>query len=124
MSRMSFRTKLAALAATGVLALGTGVLAAAPAQASDHTVDGCPSGFACIYTEGIDSHTVAWARDRAGTYNLSNMNHWRWVLNNQTGGWKFRLCTGYNGTGSCEYMPIDAWQWRDITPVNSVIVSP
>ncbi|MCC0097023.1 MULTISPECIES: hypothetical protein [Streptomyces] len=124
MSVTSLRTKLAALAATGVMALGTGVLAASPATASDHTVDGCPSGYGCIYTPGWGSHTVDVKFNAAGTYNLSNKNDWRWVLNNQTGGWKFKLCTGYNGTGSCEDMPLDQWRWRDITPINSVVVSP
>ncbi|MFD7080816.1 hypothetical protein ACFYXV_16540 [Streptomyces sp. NPDC002181] len=121
---MSLRTKFAALAAAGVMALGTGVLAASPAAASDHTVDGCPSGFGCIYTPGWGSLTVDVKFDRAGTYNLSNKNGERWVLNNQTHDWKFKLCTGYNGTGSCESMPLDWYQWRDITPINSVIVSP
>ncbi|MBT2479625.1 hypothetical protein [Streptomyces sp. ISL-94] len=124
MARTSIRTKLAAVAATGMLALGTGVLAAGPAQASDHEVLGCPSGFACIYTEGWYSTTVSQKWDGAGTYNLSNQENGHWVLNNQTQNWKFKLCTGYGGTGSCEDMPLDKWQWRNLTPINSVIVSP
>lgn len=52
MSRISIRTKLAALAATGVMALGTGVLAAAPASASDQDFYGCRSGDACIWGAG------------------------------------------------------------------------
>ncbi|MGW6688617.1 hypothetical protein [Streptomyces sp. NPDC054961] len=124
MKRMSVRAALAAVAATGMLALGSGVLAAGPAQASDHEVLGCPSGFACIYTEGVGSTTVSQKWDHAGTYNLSGQENYHWILNNQTQNWKFKLCTGYGGGGSCEDMGIDTWRWRNLTPVNSVIVSP
>lgn len=46
MSRTSLRTKLAAVAATGVMALGTGVLAASPTQAA---AGDCPYTYFCAY---------------------------------------------------------------------------
>ncbi|WP_371616933.1 hypothetical protein [Streptomyces sp. NBC_00454] len=124
MKRMSIRTKLGAAAATGMLALGTGFLVAGPAQASDHEVEGCPSGFACIETEGWDSTTVSLKWDKAGTYNLSGQENGHWILNNQVQNWKFKLCTGYGGSGTCEDMGIDVWRFRNLSPINSVIVSP
>ncbi|MFD5408819.1 hypothetical protein [Streptomyces nojiriensis] len=124
MSRTSLRTKLGAVAAAGVMALGTGVLAAGSAQASDHTVAGCLSGQACIYPQDAVPVTPSLRFSRAGTYNLSNQYGWHWVLNNQTANWKFRLCTGWNGTGNCTNIPVDQWVAVDLTPINSVIVSP
>ncbi|MFJ3909693.1 MULTISPECIES: hypothetical protein [Streptomyces] len=123
--RTSLRTNLAALAATGALALGTGVLAAPPAAASDQTFYGCLSGDACIYGAGAALSTGPTnSFRRAGTYNLSGQNNWHYVKNNQTGGWKFRLCTGWNGTGTCYTMAQDELWWVDLTPINSVVVTP
>ncbi|WP_327263525.1 hypothetical protein OG444_20390 [Streptomyces sp. NBC_01232] len=57
MSRTSFRTKLAAVAATGVMALGTGVLAASPAQAAWCGVSG--GTLYCGNTPNIDMYRWA-----------------------------------------------------------------
>ncbi|MFJ2596454.1 hypothetical protein [Streptomyces erythrochromogenes] len=125
MSRTSIRTKLAAVAATGVMALGTGVLAASPASASDQPFHGCWSGNACIWAAGAALDTAPTHQYRnAGTYNLSNQVNWHYVKNNQTQGWKFKLCTGWNGTGTCYTMYQDELWWTNLTPINSVVVSP
>ncbi|MFI5667789.1 hypothetical protein [Streptomyces sp. NPDC051704] len=125
MSRISIRTKLAALAATGVLALGTGVLAASPASASDQAFYGCASGDACIWGAGAPLETGPTnAYRQARTYNLSNQNDYHYVKNNQTGGWKFKLCTGWNGTGTCYTLYQDELWWVNLTPINSVVVTP
>ncbi|MFF4848169.1 hypothetical protein [Streptomyces sp. NPDC001194] len=125
MSVTSLRTKLAALAATGVMALGTGVLAASPATASDQVFYGCASGDACIWGAGAPLETGPTnAYRQARTYNLSNQNNYHYVKNNQTGGWKFKLCTGWNGTGTCYTMSQDELWWVDLTPINSVVVTP
>ncbi|MFB6521325.1 peptidase inhibitor family I36 protein [Streptomyces sp. NPDC056401] len=47
MARTSLRTKLGALAAVGVMALGTGVLAASSAEAS--AAADCPYEYFCAY---------------------------------------------------------------------------
>ncbi|MEU5810363.1 hypothetical protein [Streptomyces sp. NPDC047718] len=46
MARRSIRTKLAAAAATGALALGAGLLAAGPGPGG---LVGLPLGYVCIY---------------------------------------------------------------------------
>ncbi|WP_328299837.1 hypothetical protein OG389_20030 [Streptomyces sp. NBC_00435] len=125
MSRTSLRTKLAAMAATGVMALGTGVLAASPAEASNQPVGGCLSGEACIWPQDSPVAGVAPTHhfSRAGSYNLSGQEGWHWVLNNQTKNWKFKLCTGWNGGGTCTSMPIDEFVPVDLHPINSVVIS-
>ncbi|MFD9304602.1 peptidase inhibitor family I36 protein [Streptomyces sp. NPDC060048] len=122
MSRMSIRTKLAAVAATGVMALGTGILAAGPAQASPAD---CPSGYVCIYGQDAGWNGIIWKANQAGTYNLSNMNGNHVIYNNQTGGWKFWTCTGYGGSGcSTGYLPAGNYMVKDLTPINSVKITP
>ncbi|MFD3805140.1 hypothetical protein ACFWSF_31270 [Streptomyces sp. NPDC058611] len=121
MTRTSFRTKFAALAATGVMALGTGVLAASPAQAA---TNGCASGAVCIYRGANWSGGVSnsyWAR---GTHRLYNQNGVHTVFNNQTDGWKVWLCKGSNGD-RCDWLfgPGVARD-VDLTPYNSIVVTP
>ncbi|MFJ7270549.1 hypothetical protein ACIQV3_28590 [Streptomyces sp. NPDC099050] len=125
MSRTSLRMKFATMAAAGVMALGTGVLAASPASASDQTFYGCYSGNACIWGAGAALGTGPTHQYRnAGTYNLSGQENYHYVANNQTKGWKFKLCTGYNGSGTCYTMYQDDLWWTNLTPINSVIVTP
>ncbi|MEV6727542.1 MULTISPECIES: hypothetical protein [unclassified Streptomyces] len=122
MKRMSIRTKLAAVAATGVMTLGTGILGAGSAQAAPSD---CTVGYVCIYGQDSGWNNIIWAKDRAGTYNLDNMNGNHVIYNNQTGGWKFWTCTGYNGTGcSSGYLPAGAYMVKDLTPINSVKITP
>ncbi|MFJ8011807.1 hypothetical protein [Streptomyces sp. NPDC096339] len=123
MSRTSLRTKLAALAATGVMALGTGVLAASPAEAAATATD-CQSGHACIYwgtTFGSGIRNDYWAR---GTYKLYDLYGRHLVVNHQTAGWKLWLCRNSDGT-NCDYA---LWPGNelviDMTPFNSVVVTP
>ncbi|KOU32887.1 hypothetical protein ADK52_00285 [Streptomyces sp. WM6372] len=107
------------------MALGTGVLAAAPASASDQDFYGCRSGDACIWGAGAALGTGPTnSFGRAGTYNLSNQDNYHYVKNNQTDGWKFKLCTGWNGTGTCYTMGQDELWWVNLTPINSVVVTP
>ncbi|MBT2468021.1 hypothetical protein J7E97_09040 [Streptomyces sp. ISL-66] len=54
MTRTTIRSKAAALAAVGMLALGTGVLAAAPAQAAGCGVSG--GRLYCGNTPNVDMH--------------------------------------------------------------------
>lgn len=120
MARTSLRTKLAAVMATGVMALGTGVLAATPAAASSH----CPSGYACIYWgTTLDSGIRNMWRTK-GAHKLYGYNGRNLVDNNQTDGWKIWLCRNNNGT-DCDFA---VWQDRrvvvDMKPFNSVSIEP
>lgn len=74
-----------------------------PASASASTVQGCPSGYLCLYK------AAAWNNYNARPdlklyyctpYNLSNWTsrHGSYI-NNQTGGVWSRFFAGYNGTG-------------------------
>ncbi|MET8977146.1 hypothetical protein ABZX85_16135 [Streptomyces sp. NPDC004539] len=123
MTRTSIRGKAAALTAAGLLALGAGVLTASPASASADDL-GCPSGAACIYGGPNFSGGVTnqyWSR---GTHRLYNQLGVHTVYNNQTDGWKFILCKNSNGT-DCDWTFYQGAAWDvDLTPYNSVIVTP
>ncbi|MFF8269663.1 hypothetical protein ACF059_20055 [Streptomyces sp. NPDC016562] len=124
MSGTSVRTKFAAVAATAIMALGTGVLAAAPAEAATSAPSGCPSGAACIYRGPGGSGGVTnqyWSR---GVHKLYNQYGVHTVFNNQTDGWKFILCHGSNGDNCDWTFYPGAWADVDLTSYNSVIVTP
>ncbi|CAL9615741.1 hypothetical protein SUDANB6_05745 [Streptomyces sp. enrichment culture] len=121
MVRTSIRSKAAAVAATVLLALSTGVLSASPASAA---TNGCPSGAACIYGGPDFSGGVTnqyWSR---GVHKLYNQYGVHTVFNNQTDGWKFLLCRGSNGD-DCDWIFYEGAYWDvDLTPYNSVVVTP
>ncbi|MEU6758293.1 hypothetical protein [Streptomyces sp. NPDC046685] len=126
MSRTSIRTKLAAVAATGVLALGTGVLAASPAQASatGDTYKNCSYGAGCIYA---GANWDGWPKEyfSRGTHKLYNQYGTHRVFNNQSPNWYVKLCRNSDGT-NCD-ITISPWHYRDVDlgPYNSVkIVGP
>ncbi|MET9855734.1 hypothetical protein ABZY57_22670 [Streptomyces sp. NPDC006450] len=107
------------MAVTGVMALGTGVLAASPAQAA-----GCASGSACIYGGANWSGGVTNSYSVKKVYKLYNQNGVHTVFNNQTDGWKFILCRGSNGDYCDWEFGAGSWWDVDLTPYNSVIVTP
>ncbi|WP_405491139.1 hypothetical protein [Streptomyces sp. NBC_00096] len=124
MSRTSMRTKLAAVAATGVMALGTGVLAASPAHATSWP-HGCPSGAACIYPQD-----KGWNNDQPsniyweGVYRLYNQEGTHFVVNNQTKGWKVRLCFDSQGWNCDAYVQPPGTTWQlNLSPMNSIKLS-
>lgn len=122
MSRISMRTKLAAAAATGVMTVGMGVLGAGSAQAAPSD---CWVGYVCIYGQDSGWTNIVWAEDTAGTYNLSGMESNHVIYNNQTNGWKFWTCTGYNGNGcSTGYLPAGTYMVKNLSPINSVKITP
>ncbi|MGW4688423.1 hypothetical protein ACWEPM_26510 [Streptomyces sp. NPDC004244] len=122
MARMSIRTKLAAAAATGALALGAGLLAAGPAQAA---WSDCPLGYVCIYATTSENSPIVWKEDSAGWHNLSGMYGNHRIFNNQTDGWRFWTCTGYDGAGcSSGYLPAGHYMDKNLTPINSVRIGP
>lgn len=96
-----------------------------PAQPGPVTLDGCPSGYVCMYT------VVGWQNQQPeneyfdyGYYNLSSQIGARVIVNNQTGGATVTGYYNYGGTG---------WAWTlqdyqeneyDITPINSIRLNP
>ncbi|MFJ6778626.1 hypothetical protein [Streptomyces yangpuensis] len=87
MARTSLRKKLAALAATGVMALGTGVLAASPAEAAV----ACPYEYYCAYPQpGFGGDPIMiWRCDDVRYVPWSGTNG-SWI-NNQTPGTRARF---------------------------------
>ncbi|MCX5196147.1 hypothetical protein OOK31_19975 [Streptomyces sp. NBC_00249] len=117
----SIRTKLAAVAATATLALGTGVLAAGPAHADSSF--GCESGSVCFYpgTDWNQAPSRSWSA--WGTHRIDGWEGTHIVYNNQTGGWTVKLCRGSNGTDCLPKMrPGDGWP-ENLSPINSIVIS-
>ncbi|MFD9338090.1 hypothetical protein ACFWBF_27355 [Streptomyces sp. NPDC060028] len=129
---MSLRNKLAAAAAAGFMALGTGVLAAGPAQAEATGATGatgatetvCPSGYACIYHGTTPSSGIRDKWRQRGAYPIYDYWGRHLVVNSQTGGWKIWLCRNTNGT-NCDFA---VWPGHpavvEMTPFNSVSIEP
>ncbi|MCX4779776.1 peptidase inhibitor family I36 protein [Streptomyces sp. NBC_01264] len=120
MTRTSLRTKLAAVAATGVMALGTGVLAASPTQAATAAAD-CPYTYFCAY-EGPN-------------YTGRSIKMWqcsdvRWIpwagtngswINNQTPGTRavFSLSNGSSAsTYGAYYAVSERIDWRSVYSID------
>ncbi|MFI5984627.1 hypothetical protein ACIBEA_27595 [Streptomyces sp. NPDC051555] len=128
MTCTSTRTKLAALAATAVMALGTGVLAASPAQAAwNPPIHGCNSGEVCIYPTDAWGNAT-WNNDRPiqretqrGGHPIYGMEQWHYVVNNQTEGWTAQVCWDTWGN-SCENykVPPRVTYLVNLSPFNSI----
>lgn len=99
-------------AAAAAVTIGTGA-----AHASG--VAPCPSGYACLY-DNIHTGDAPTEYYHYGSYNLNNVTGTHRFTNNQTGGAKAYLCTGYNGTGSCQLVPAGQTVTRDFGPINSI----
>ncbi|MFD8086389.1 hypothetical protein ACFV4F_32365 [Kitasatospora sp. NPDC059722] len=116
------RLKAALGIGAATLAASASMLAGAGTAHADTVLD-CADGYVCIYSEGIDSTTVTNRYYNYGTYNLSNQYNNHWVFNHQTGGAHVALCYGYNGT-NCLPATGPGWQFVNLTPINSIVVSP
>jgi hypothetical protein len=87
---------------------------------------GCPAGYVCYYPQN-----AGWNGDRPsvkyyryGSYNLSEQYGTHRLFNNQTDGAKAYTCTGWNGGGTCTRLDAGQWADRNITPVNSIKLTP
>ncbi|MER5758983.1 hypothetical protein [Streptomyces sp. NPDC002082] len=116
---MSLRTKLAAWAATGVMALGTGVLAATPA----HAATTCPTYYACIYWGETESSGIRQLWKVKGVYKIYGYEGRHLVVNSQTQDWKIWLCRNNNGT-DCDGVWPGHPAVANMTPINSVSIEP
>jgi hypothetical protein len=92
----------------------------------DATVEGCPSGYVCLYPEN-----AGWNGGKPestyyvyGTYNLSNVLGNHYFFNNQTGNAEGAFCKGNNGTGTCYYQAAGTWSEDNFTPINSILLAP
>jgi hypothetical protein len=115
---------LAAGALVTVSVIGTTGTASAAAAG---TVEGCPSGYVCIYPQdsGWNGGHPSSTYYTYGSHNLSNEYGVHRVFNNQTGGAKMRTCKGYNGT-QCDsgYLPAGTYMDKNLTPINSILLQP
>ncbi|HEX8159468.1 MAG TPA: hypothetical protein VF526_18950 [Solirubrobacteraceae bacterium] len=98
-----------------------------PAYAAS-TIEGCPSGYLCLYTgANYNNHNGA---PNAKYYHCGTVNLSGWVtrhgsfVDNQTGNVISAFWSGYNGTGSILWA-IQSVTWSpdvDFYPVNSITV--
>ncbi|MFI7454698.1 hypothetical protein ACIBQX_45000 [Nonomuraea sp. NPDC049714] len=121
--RPSLRGTLATLAATATVAV---TLSAGPAVAStgQHQVRAvpCPSGNVCVYPDATQNGRPA-MYFRYGSYNFSNVFGTRLIINNQTGGAGFRLCTAYGGQNCGPRMNPGTYR-VNLSPINSILLEP
>jgi hypothetical protein len=99
--------------------------AAGRAEASDSSVDGCPSGAVCIY--GQDKYPDANPHPQVmfysyGYHNLHKMWGYHYILNKQYGGATADVCRNYGGTNCDVSMNEDDWVLLDLGPYNSVVL--
>jgi hypothetical protein len=111
------------LAAAAVLSLGAAATATAATTPGGGTYADCAYGDVCIYA-GANWNGTPLSFTTYGAHNLSNEFGVHRVFNNQYGGATVQLCTGYNGTGCGS--PIAQYTYRDanLTPINSIVLSP
>ncbi len=113
----------AAAVAAGTAAVAVMTVGTAHARPADPWA-GCPDGAVCVYPEGqnpaVSPSLTFWSY---GAHNLSGQYGFHYVLNNQYGGAHAKLCTGYNGTGTCydDMAPQNGW-YANLTPVNSIVL--
>ena len=114
---------LAAVGATAtvavVLSAGTAT-AATPHQPALRS--GCPSGNVCVYPDTTENGSPM-TYYRYGSYNFSNVFGNRLIINNQTGGAGFRLCTAYGGQ-NCGARKGPGRYIENLSPINSILVEP
>lgn len=126
------RIRTAALTMVAVLALTltalVGISGAAQASypdppSGDRT--GCPRGAVCVYPSdswnGGNPSYVFWSYAAHKIYNQYGSHR---VYNNQTGGAGAYLCENGNGTSCAYYIPAGTYNDYNLTPINSVKLTP
>ncbi|MEU4560170.1 hypothetical protein AB0F72_17440 [Actinoplanes sp. NPDC023936] len=116
--------------AAGMLAVATvasagALLPNATAAQAAGTIQGCPSGYVCIYPNaGWNNGRPSLKFYTYGAHNLSGQYGVKRFFNNQTGGAIARNCTGYNGTGCGGAQTPGTYGDYNYTPYNSVLLQP
>lgn len=131
---MSNRVRQAAAYAFAAAALSTSVVGAASGTAhagvssganTADTWQGCPEGAVCIYTgdswNGGNPEHIYWSYGAHKLYDEYGKNR---VYNNQTGDATVSFCTGSDGTNCGSTIHADHYGGRDLTPINSIRLSP
>ena len=111
-----------ATAAVVVVSTGTATAATSHQSALEAMRAGCPSGNVCIYPDRTENGSPA-TYYRYGSHNLSNVFGDRLIVNNQTGGAGFRLCTAYGGQ-NCGVRLGPGKYVANLSPINSILLEP
>lgn len=109
----------AAMALTGLASAS----ASTPAQAAPKAMSDCSSGYVCIWAGESFNGTPTNSYYTYGVHKLYNQYGWHYIYNHQTGGAKFKLCTGSNGTGCTAPLP-PGYGDVNLTPYNSIVLLP
>ncbi|WP_327342612.1 hypothetical protein [Streptomyces europaeiscabiei] len=121
--RNMIRGAAAFLTSAAVVVALSGTAEAKPAD----TWDGCPYGAVCIYGQGVEPRDNPHPTNVYYSYNahnLSNQVGYHWVYNNQYGGALADLCKQYNGGDCIETIPAGHAFYRNLTPINSIVLRP
>ncbi len=131
--RLTVTCTAAALLVGGASFAATSANAAAAAKPAKvggvtaQAVHGCPSGALCVYPGvGLNGGHPSLVFYAYGPHNLSNQFGYHTMYNNQTGGAGFKMCYGYNGTGSCSGVARSVGEYApyNLTPINSIVLVP
>jgi hypothetical protein len=122
------RTKKAtAITCAIALLAGSASMVATPASAAGPSLYGCPYGAVCIYPQnkGLNGgHPEAGGVYFSyGAHNLRNQFGNHTIVNNQYGGARYVLCTGYGGSGSCTKSVPPGRAEYNLTPINSIVLT-
>ncbi|MFV8186341.1 hypothetical protein [Streptomyces sp. AF1B] len=126
---MSIRKPAASMLGAGALVTVSvlGATGTASAATAAGTVEGCPSGYVCIYPQdaGWNGGHPSLKYYTYGAHNLSNQYGVHRIFNNQTGGAKMHTCKGSGGT-QCDsgYLPAGDYMDKNLTPINSIVLQP
>ncbi len=125
---MSFRKRLTMFivlcTVTGCVLTATAAVPTTTAAQAAGTIQGCPSGYVCLYPNASwnNGHpSQIWYT--YGAHNLSNQFGVKRIFNNQTDGAIARTCTGFNGVGCGDALPVMVYRDENFTPINSVVLA-
>ncbi|MDP9092102.1 MAG: hypothetical protein M3N95_03950 [Actinomycetota bacterium] len=111
------------------MALGVslaGAVVAVPSANASGTIEGCPSGYACLYPQnaGWNGGHPSFMFYTYGYHNLTNQFGTHRTFNNQTGGASMYGCSGYGGSGTLLWgNNAGGWSDQNLTPTDSVVLN-
>ncbi|MEU8223880.1 hypothetical protein [Kribbella sp. NPDC048915] len=123
MRKIALAAASLAIAGAGAAFAPSANAATTDASATMGTTASCPSGAVCIQELNgtIYSKNIFYSY---GAHNLSNVIGDKIVINNQTGGAGYKLCSKYGGSGTCT--TVVRWTGPskpyNMTWVNSVVL--
>jgi hypothetical protein len=107
-----------------VVAAGVAVAVVVTSDRTGGTVEGCPSGFVCIYSQntGWDNGNPSNVYFHYGVYHLNDKIGTHRVFNNQYGGATIRICTDDNSTRCQRVLLASRYLDLDLTPIKSIFL--